>query len=156
MAARHHWWAWAVLGVAVVTLLVVGARTTPTTGYSEDRLISVAGQMKCLACSGESVANSQAPLAIEMRQLIGTQMRQGKTDDEILSYFAARYGDKVLLTPSANGLVSLVWVVPVVVAAAAIAGLALAFGRWRRMATDGPMATDADRELVDRMRRGSP
>jgi cytochrome c-type biogenesis protein CcmH len=153
-AARQHWWAWAILGVAVVVLLVVGARSTPTAGYSEDRLVSVAGQMKCLACSGESVANSQAPLAIEMRRVIGTQMRQGRTDDEILSYFAARYGAKVLLTPSASGLVSLVWVIPVVVAAAAIAGLMVAFGHWRRMATNGPVATPADRDLVERVRRG--
>jgi cytochrome c-type biogenesis protein CcmH len=153
-ATRQHGWAWAVLGVAVVVLIVVGAHTTPTTGYSEDRLVGVAGQMKCLACSGESVANSQAPLAIQMRRVIGTQMKQGKTDDEILSYFAARYGAKVLLTPSASGLVSLVWVIPVVVAAAAIAGLALAFGRWRRMASEGPVATPADRDLVERVRRG--
>ncbi len=153
IAARQRWWAWAALGVAVIVLLAVGAHTTPTTGYSQDRLIGVAGQMKCLACSGESVANSQAPLAIEMRSLIKTQMKQGKTDDEILSYFAARYGAKVLLTPSASGLVSLVWVVPVVVAAAAVAGLSLAFGRWRRMSIDGPVATDADRELVERARQ---
>jgi cytochrome c-type biogenesis protein CcmH len=152
---RQHWWAWAVVGVAAVVLLVVGAHTTPTTGYSEDRLVAVAGQMKCLACSGESVANSQADLAIQMRRVIGTQMRQGKTDDEILSYFAARYGAKVLLTPSASGLVSLVWVIPVVVGAIALAGLGLAFGHWRRLAIDGPTATDADRDLVAKARQRS-
>ena len=154
-AIRTRWWAWAVLAVAVVVVVGLAARPTPTSGASDDRLFSVASEMKCLACAGESVANSQAPLAIEMRGQIRTQMRAGKTDDEILTFFADRYGTRVLLTPSASGLVSLVWILPVVVAAAAACGLGLAFARWRRLAVDVPEVSDEDRELVERARLGT-
>jgi cytochrome c-type biogenesis protein CcmH len=140
----------------VVVVVVAAARPTPTAGDSDDRLFAIAGQMKCLACAGESVANSQAPLAIEMRGLIRTQMRSGKTDDEILTYFADRYGARVLLTPGASGLSALVWVVPVVVAASAVCGLGLAFARWRRLSTDVDEPSAEDRELVERARRAAP
>jgi cytochrome c-type biogenesis protein CcmH len=150
---RTHWWAWAVLAVAAVALLVVAARPTPTSGTSDDRLFSLAAQMKCLACAGESVANSGAPLAVEMRGQIEQQMRAGSSDDEILTFFADRYGARVLLTPSASGLGALIWVVPVVVAAVSICALGLAFARWRRLAEEAPTPSDEDRELVERARR---
>ena len=153
---RTRWWAWAAMVVVVVVVLVLAARPTPSTGASDDRLFALAAQMKCLACSGESVANSAAPLAVEMRDLIETQMRSGSTDDEILTYFADRYGARVLLTPSASGLGALIWVVPVVVAAVAICALALAFARWRRMAEEMPAPSDEDRDLVEHARRRAP
>ena len=152
---RSRWWAWAGLAVVFVALLVVAARPTPKTGASDDRLFAIASQMKCLACAGESVANSGAPLAVEMRSEIRTKMRAGDTDDEILTAFADSYGERVLLTPSANGLGALIWVVPVVVTAVAIFGLGLAFARWRRLAAEAPKPSDEDRELVERARHRS-
>ena len=150
---RQRWWAWAVIGLVMIGAIALGgSRITPTTGSSQDRLFGLAEQMKCLACSGESVANSQADLAIQMRQEIQRQMSAGKTDDEILSYFADRYGARVLLNPSSSGLSSLVWVIPVVVTAAAIVGLGLAFARWRGAGAVTP-PSDEDRELVERARR---
>ena len=151
---RLRWWSWAVLGLALAVVIALAARPTPTSGTSDDRLFSLAAEMKCLACAGESVANSAAPLAVEMRDQIRAQMRRGSTDDEILTYFADRYGERVLLNPSSRGLVSLVWVLPVLVAAASVCGLALGFARWRRLATDVPEVSDEDRRLVDRARRG--
>jgi cytochrome c-type biogenesis protein CcmH/NrfF len=141
------------MAVVAVVVVVLAARPTPTSGASDDRLFSLASQMKCLACAGESVANSQAPLAIEMRGLIKRQMRAGNTDDEILTYFADRYGSRVLLTPSASGLGALIWIVPVVVVAVAACALGLAFARWRRLAQEAPAPSDDDRELVERARR---
>ncbi len=145
--------AWLVILVGVVTLLAVGARRTPDTGLSEDRLFTLGEQMKCLACAGESVANSQAPLAVEMRGQIRTQMRAGHSDDEILTYFADRYGPRVLLNPSSTGLASLVWIIPVVVSTTAAAGLVLFItrsrGRWGPM----PSVSDEDRQLVERVRQ---
>ena len=61
---------------------------------------------------GESVAGSQAPLAVQFRDEIRSQMRAGKTDDEILNYFADRYGQDVLLNPPSTGLGAAVWILP--------------------------------------------
>lgn len=148
-SARRAGWAAAL--VAVVVLVGLGARTTPTTGTSEDRLYSLAGQMKCLQCFGESVAGSQADIAIKMRTEIRAQMRKGRSDDEILSFFANTYGERVLLNPSGDGITSLVWIIPVVVSGVAVVGLGLAFANWRRQRDDagGIEVSDADRSLVD-------
>lgn len=141
-------WAWAVLGLVAVAALVVGARVPPTSGASDERLFALAGQLKCLQCVGETVANSQAPIAIEVRADLQRQMRAGKTDDEILQYFVDRYGEHILLRPSGRGLTGFVWVVPVVVVAAAIVGLGLAFARWRARRVEPGEISAEDRELV--------
>jgi cytochrome c-type biogenesis protein CcmH len=84
--------------------------------------------------------------SLEIRKEIAEQVQQGQSDDQIRSYYAAKYGEAILLTPSASGLNALVWILPVVAFALAIAGLALAFRRWSTAASDA--ATDEDRQLV--------
>lgn len=128
---RQHWWWWALMGVVVLVVVVTSAGSAPTKGVSDDRLFSIAQRLKCVQCVGESVAGSQAPIAIQFREEIASQMKTGGTDDEILNFFADRYGREILLTPPASGLGGLVWVIPVVVVAAAVLLLASTFRRWR-------------------------
>ncbi len=144
---RQHWWWWGLMGVIVVVAVVIGAGSPPKTGASDERLFSIAGRLKCLQCVGESVAASQAPLAVQFRDEIRTQMRSGRSDDEILNFFADRYGQEVLLTPPASGIGGLVWVLPVVAVAAAVLGLVLAFRRWRAERVDRSASAE-DEELV--------
>jgi len=144
---------WAVIAVVVVGGLVVGRGGRPTTGTSNDRLYALAGEMKCLQCVGESVANSQAPIAIQMRAEISRQMSQGKTDDEIATYFVDRYGQRVLLNPSGTGFVGVVWIAPVIVVGIGVVGLAFVFRRRRRTPTE---VSDEDRDLVARARHSEP
>src|SRR5690606_4183517 len=106
-----------------------------------------AEQLRCLQCTGESVANSQAPIAVEMRDEIRRQMARGRTNDEILTFFADRYGPTVLLTPSGSGFVGLIWVLPVVVVGVSLAGLAFVYARARRRNVD-LVATPEDEALV--------
>ena len=128
---RQHWWWWALMAVVVSVGVVVGAGSPPRTGVSDERLFALAARLKCLQCVGESVAASQAPLAVQFRAEIRTQMRSGSTDDEILNFFSDRYGQEVLLTPPSSGIGGLVWVIPVVAVAAALLMLFFVFRRWR-------------------------
>ncbi len=144
---RQQWWWWALMGLIVVVAVVVGAGSPPRSGTSDERLFALAGRLKCLQCVGESVAASQAPLAIQFREEIRDQMRQGGTDDEILNFFADRYGTEVLLTPPSSGVGGLVWVVPVVVVAGAVLLLAGTFRRWSRERSEHH-ASDEDVALV--------
>ena len=130
-------YAWGFIGLLVVVMLIIGADRAPTSGDSEDRVYSVARQVKCLVCVGESVANSEAQFAVTVR-------------DEILSSLAESYGEEIRLVPGASGVEALVWILPVVVVAGGVGGLAVAFGRWRRERhdPDDHAPSDADIELV--------
>ena len=144
------------MGAVVLGVLVASIDTTPSRGVSDERAYALEIQLKCLQCVGESVAASQAPLAVQFREEIDSQMRQGRTDDEILAFFAQRYGQEVILTPPSSGLGALIWVLPIVAIAAAVVALGALFARWRREV--GARASDADRELVadELARRGAP
>jgi cytochrome c-type biogenesis protein CcmH/NrfF len=122
------------MAVVAVAVLVVAGRPAPRDGTSDDRLYALAGELKCLQCVGESVAASQAPLAQKFRAEIRDQMSSGATDDEILAWFADRYGEEVLLSPPSAGAGGLVWVLPVLVVAGAAAGVGGAVRRWRHEA----------------------
>lgn len=150
---RRRWWAWAALGVAVVVLVALGADRRSPSGTSPERLNALAANLKCLQCVGESVAGSQADLAVKMRQEIRAQAAGGATDDEIYTWFADRYGNRVLLNPPATDVAALVWVLPVVLSFVGAGLVALAVGRWSGDRQDDGAVDAADEELVDRLRR---
>src|SRR5947199_9144046 len=65
----------------------------------EQRMKNLTQQLRCLVCQNETLADSQADLAEDLRREIRTQMKAGKTDQEILAYLTQRYGDFVLYKP---------------------------------------------------------
>ncbi len=151
MTARHpqrqKWWWWALMGLICVVAIVPAATTTPTEGQSDERLFSISSQLKCTQCVGESVADSQSPSAVQFREEIAAQMAQGRTDDEILNFFAERYDQEVLLTPPSSGVGALVWVIPVVAVAGGLVLLAAAYRR-RTAEVAQREVTDEDADRV--------
>ena len=137
------WIAVAVVAFSALSVAAFGTRAAPT---AQDRVSSLSRTVKCPVCSGESVAESNAPASQEIRRQIAEQVQQGQSDDEIRSFYAAKYGQAVLLTPSASGVNVLVWILPVVALAIGIAALGIVFRRWSSMPQE--RATDEDRELV--------
>ena len=92
--------------------------------------------------------------SVSIRTEIEAQVRDGvRTDDEIIGYIADRYRGDVLLVPRATGLDTLVWALPVAALVCGLAGLAVAFRRWRLAARATPAATDDDYALVERAMR---
>ena len=86
-------------------------------------------------------------MALNIKADIARDVRAGQSDDQIRTDLSARYGEVVLLVPRADGIGAAVWVLPVAVFVAAVAGLVLAFRRWRRETSAPP--TDEDRALVE-------
>ena len=142
----RRWGPWIVVAVVAFSALSVAAFGTRAAPTAQDRVSSLSRTVKCPVCSGESVAESNAPASQEIRRQIAEQVQQGQSDDEIRSFYAAKYGQAVLLTPSASGVNVLVWILPVVALAIGIAALAIVFRRWSSMPQE--RATDEDRELV--------
>jgi cytochrome c-type biogenesis protein CcmH/NrfF len=120
------------MAVVAVTVLLVGALDQAGARTEEERVQSISRTIQCPACSGQSVAGSNASSAQAIRAEIADRVAEGQTDDEIRAYFASRYGDQILLTPPSSGAGAVVWVAPVVALAVASLGLALAFKRWQR------------------------
>ena len=136
---------WLVLGFVVLGALIVGSRSDGPQSR-EDQVQSIASTIKCPECSGQSVASSSGRSAKAIRTDIAARLDRGQSADQIRDYYASRFGEELLLTPSGSGTVSLVWILPVVVTVIAMAGLAAAFVRWRGGGAD--RATEADRALV--------
>jgi len=146
--------AWVVLGLIAVAALLIGALRSGGASTPEERIDAIARTVKCPVCPGESIYESRSSVALNIKADIARQVRAGESDDQIRAGLAARYGETVLLVPRANGIGAAVWVLPVAVFVAAVAGLVLAFRRWRRDTTGPP--TDADRALVERAMREPP
>jgi cytochrome c-type biogenesis protein CcmH len=102
------------------------------TATDEERAHRIGRTVMCPACSGETVADSQAPVAVNIRRQISQRIEAGDSDDEIRAAMAAAYGERVILNPPKSGVAGLVWVLPVAALVAAAAGLVLAFRRWSR------------------------
>lgn len=76
---------------------------------------ALASELRCPVCQGNSIQDSPSELAQEMRDLIRDQLREGKTPDEVRAYFVAKYGEWILLSPRAEGLNLVVYLVPLAV-----------------------------------------
>ncbi len=147
MTARLGWMA---LVVVVVAALTVGVLDDRGPVSDTDRARAVGETIQCPVCNGQSVVESDAPIAARIRAQIERQVAAGRSDADIQAFFADRYGDFVVLEPAGDGVTGLVWVLPVVGVAVAAAGLGLTLARWR--VRDGRGASAADRALVDRAR----
>ena len=69
-------------------------------------------ELRCVVCEGQSLAESDATLAVQMREHVRTMLTEGKSEDEILAYFRARYGEHILLTPPIEPKTALLWLGP--------------------------------------------
>ncbi|MFN8517091.1 MAG: cytochrome c-type biogenesis protein [Chloroflexia bacterium] len=88
----------------------------------DDRVRAIAKELRCPVCAGETVADSNAQVSVQMRGIIREKLEAGETPEQIKAYFVARYGSSILLSPEAKGFTLGVWVAPV---AALVLGLAI-------------------------------
>jgi len=97
----------------------------------DNRVRELSQQLRCLVCQNETLADSQADLAADLRREIREQMKAGKSDKEILGFLTDRYGDFVLYRPPVNRRTYLLWLGPFVFLAAGLAAL-FRYIRYRR------------------------
>lgn len=140
--------AWAVLLIVLAGALVVGVVDRDGRATEEERASDIGETIGCPECAGQTVADSDAASARNIRSVIREMVDEGLSDDEIRAEVDARYPENLLLTPRRSGIVGLVWVAPVVALVLALAGLGYAFYRWRGVARGGS-ASPADRALVE-------
>ena len=135
------------LGVVVIggSAFLFGAVDEGPPRTDADRVYSLAQNFGCPVCDGQSVAESDTVVARNIRQQIARRVDEGRSDETIIAELEAAFPGNDY-TPAASGLSSLVWILPVVAGAGALAGLVVVFRRWRREIDAG--ATPADERLV--------
>lgn len=116
--------------LAAAALLLLGAVALAQEVQLETRVFEIARQLRCPSCVSESVSDSSAPIAQQMREIIQDQLVEGRSETEILAYFQTRYGDWILLDPPKRGIHLVAWLLPVIVGVVAVAVVALLARRW--------------------------
>jgi cytochrome c-type biogenesis protein CcmH len=100
--------------------------------------------LRCLVCRSESIADSNAPLAADLRREVESLMRAGKSDAEIHAFMTERYGDFVLLRPPVAPRTWLLWAAPALFLTGGLAAVIVVVGRRARIARTQPGAIDEE------------
>jgi len=145
---------WLCLLAAALSALVVSTQLEGPPRTNEDRVRSLSEDFACPTCDGQSVAESNAVVAQEIRREIRRQVDDGRTDEQITDALVASYDESIDLRPRSGGVVGLIWTVPVVVMVFGFAALASVFRRWRL--TEPQSASAEDVELVRLLREDRP
>ncbi len=95
--------------------------------------------LMCPVCPGESIDQSQNPLAVQMRAVVRDMLEDGRSEDEIKDFFVERYGPSVLLQPPSEGFDLAAWIVPPLGFGLAVVALLLTL-KWMRMSAEASAA----------------
>lgn len=114
------------------------------------RAVNLAEQLRCLVCQNQSIADSNAELAVDLRRQINEQIEQGRSDGEIVDFMVQRYGEFVLYRPPFNAVTLLLWFGPALLLAAGLAVLTYNVRR-RRAQRDEPPLTAAQQQQAERL-----
>ncbi|MBC7781846.1 MAG: cytochrome c-type biogenesis protein CcmH [Proteobacteria bacterium] len=105
----------------------------------EKRLVALTKELRCLVCQNESIADSQAALAVDMRNEIRTQLRAGMSDAQVIAFMVERYGNFVRFRPPLAATTIALWFGPAALLLIGI-GLLVRHLRQRRSLTDANAA----------------
>ena len=130
---------WIVLLAATLFAAAAGAIDTEAAFPDEARQARyehLTGELRCLVCQNQTIADSHADLAIDLREQVREMLQKGMTDQQITDYMTARYGDFVLYRPPFKSTTMLLWVGPGVLLVLGLTGLVLMLRRRSRMSAD--------------------
>ena len=129
--------------LALVAACVLGANAAEVARSEsalDKRVTELSQSLRCLVCQNQSIADSQAPLAIDLKNQVREKMEKGMSNDQIVDYMVERYGEFVLYRPPVNAATLVLWVGP---AALLVLGLIMLFrhlARRRREQPDAPLS----------------
>lgn len=143
---------------SLATLCLPARAVIETYEFSEpglqERYQDLSGELRCPKCQNQNIADSNAPIAQDLRKLLHQQLEKGATDDEIRDYMVARYGEFVRYRPSFSGATALLWLAPGILLLLGALIVVLTLRNRRRPDTDDTALTADDqrklRELMDK------
>jgi cytochrome c-type biogenesis protein CcmH len=102
----------------------------------EARMLAITSELRCLVCQNQTIADSHAGLAVDLRQETRELIGRGQSDDQIRAYMTARYGDFILYRPPLKASTAVLWLGPAVLLAIALLTLVVVIARRSRLADD--------------------
>lgn len=118
----------------------------------EQRMSEIASELRCLVCQNQTIVDSNAPLAVDLRNEIREQLKQGRSAREIMDYMVARYGDFVLYRPPLKATTVLLWAGPLLLF---LVGLAVMFRKIAKRRVEAAALTEAEHEAAAKLLAGS-
>lgn len=119
----------------------------------ETRARALSAQLRCMVCQNQSIDDSNADLAKDLRLLVRERLTAGDSDEQVIDYLVSRYGEFVLLKPRLSEHTILLWGMPVALAAIG-AGVVLVQLRRRRISSSGQELSEEEQRKLDVLLRG--
>ena len=101
--------------VLLISFLFILISCISNTDQTNNREYNLFSQIMCPICDGQTIAESQASIAEDMKNMIRDQIKDGKEDKEILKYFEERYGQEILSNPIPKGFNLTIWIAPILI-----------------------------------------
>ena len=117
---------------------------------TEQRLVEISSELRCLVCQNESLSGSHAELANDLRREIRTLIKDGKSDSQIMDFMVSRYGDFVRYRPPLKASTWLLWFGPALFFVGGLAALLIYLRRRNSEIDDKPLSA-AEQQQADRL-----
>jgi len=132
------------LAILAFSSLVFGSEAKPAADdpVLEKRVMDVSAELRCLVCQNQTIADSNAELAVDLRNQIREQLKRGAAEREVIDYMVARYGDFVLFRPPVKATTALLWFGPFLLL---VLGIYILFRRIARRRVPEPELSEAER-----------
>jgi cytochrome c-type biogenesis protein CcmH len=130
---------WLVAGLLCAWFAIAGAKDAVPAAEDpvlEARMQRIAVELRCLVCQNQTIADSHAGLADDLRREIREQLLRGSTDEQVVQYMTDRYGDFIRYRPPMKGSTALLWVGPMVLLIGGLAVLVWVLRRRSRLAPE--------------------
>ena len=134
----------ALLACAVGAVLANEAAPASADPVLEARVMKLSSELRCLVCQNQTIADSHAELAVDLRRQVREMLQAGQSDQQVIDFMTARYGDFVLYRPPFKPLTALLWVGPAVMVVAGLGTLFVVLRRRSRLADAAFEADGAD------------
>jgi cytochrome c-type biogenesis protein CcmH len=122
----------------------------------EARARALSAQLRCLVCQNQSIDNSDAPLARDLRILVRERLTGGETDAQVINYLVDRYGQFVLLKPKFGTHTYILWLAPIAFLGCGLLAIFVLFRRRRQSVVERPLSDDEARALRRALDPGAP
>jgi cytochrome c-type biogenesis protein CcmH len=148
-----------VIALAILLLPAPSAWTVQPDEILADRALEarareLSRELRCMVCQNQSIDDSDAPLARDLRILVRERLQAGDSDRQVLDFLVARYGEFVLLKPRLSWRTALLWIAPILILLGGLVAIAAALRRRRTTpAAAAPLAREEELRVKEILRQ---